>query len=137
MSSMDRKLPEFNHHLAPPRLVGDLMTMFANDTTNQLRQEAIGELPSSILAWGKTFLPAHFVREPSLMHTWLGQQLDAFQQNRGQKINLIGPRGSAKSTIATLCYVLRAAVERWERYIWIVSDTKEQAQTHLDNVKNE
>jgi predicted phage terminase large subunit-like protein len=50
---------------------------------------------------------------------------------------LIGPRGSAKSTIATLCYVLRAAVEGWERYIWIVSDTKEQAQTHLENVKSE
>jgi predicted phage terminase large subunit-like protein len=28
-------------------------------------------------------------------------------------------------------------VEGWERYIWIVSDTKEQAQTHLDNVKGE
>jgi predicted phage terminase large subunit-like protein len=57
--------------------------------------------------------------------------------NRGTKVNVIGPRGSAKSTIATLCHVLHAAVEGWERYIWIVSDTKEQAQIHLDNIKAE
>src|SRR5262249_10497338 len=68
---------------------------------------------------------------------WLGMQLDGFQHARGSKGNLIGPRGSAKSTIASLCYVLRAAVEGWERYIWIVSDTKEQAATHLANVKAE
>ena len=64
-------------------------------------------------------------------------QLNTLHTHRGSKINLIGPRGSAKSTIATLCYVLRAAVEGWEPYIWIVSDTKEQAQTHLENVKTE
>ena len=61
----------------------------------------------------------------------------ALRTVRGSKVNVIGPRGSAKSTIATLCYVLQAAVEGWERYIWIVSDTKEQVQTHLDNVKGE
>jgi predicted phage terminase large subunit-like protein len=71
------------------------------------------------------------------MHRWLGAQLDRFQRTRGLKINLIGPRGSAKSTIATLCYVLCAALENWEPYIWIVSDTKEQAHTHLENVKTE
>ena len=71
------------------------------------------------------------------MHDWLGEQLDSLHNERGSKINLIGPRGSAKSTIATLCYVLRAAVEGWEPYIWIVSDTKEQAQMHLENVKTE
>jgi predicted phage terminase large subunit-like protein len=71
------------------------------------------------------------------MHEWLGKQLDRMQSQRGTKVNLIGPRGSAKSTIATLCYVLRAALEEVEPYVWIVSDTKEQAQTHLENVKAE
>ena len=130
-------LPEFNHHIAPAAIVSDLMKLFATSATSEIRRKAIGELPRTTLAWGKKFLSAHFVHEPSLMHSWLGQQLDALQQMRGEKINLIGPRGSAKSTIATLCYVLRAAVEGWERYIWIVSDTKEQAQTHLENVKTE
>jgi predicted phage terminase large subunit-like protein len=95
------------------------------------------KLPNTTLAWGRAYLPAHFAKPASRMHEWLGAELDALRTSRGCKVNVIGPRGSAKSTIATLCYILRAAVEGWERYIWIVSDTKEQAQTHLDNVKAE
>jgi predicted phage terminase large subunit-like protein len=90
-----------------------------------------------ILAWGRHYLVKHFERPPSAMHVWLGAQLDLFRRERGSKVNLIGPRGSAKSTIATLCYVLRVAVEGWEPYIWIVSDTKPQAQMHLENLKSE
>ena len=76
--------------------------------------------PSTTLAWGRRYLPKYFAKPSSTMHEWLGAQLDAFRKERGTKVNLIGPRGSAKSTIATLCYVLRAAVEGWEPYIWIV-----------------
>ncbi len=94
-------------------------------------------IPSGTLAWGRLFLPKHFAKPPSTMHEWLGAQLDSFRTERGSKVNVIGPRGSAKSTIATLCYVLRAAVEGWEPYIWIVSDTIPQAQLHLENVKSE
>jgi predicted phage terminase large subunit-like protein len=93
--------------------------------------------PQPTLDWGRHYLPHHFVKPASPMHQWLGAELDRFQQARGLKVNLLGPRGSAKSTIATLCYVLRAAVEGWEPYIWIVSDTKDQAHTHLENVKTE
>ncbi|MCC7475038.1 MAG: hypothetical protein IT425_06550 [Pirellulales bacterium] len=93
--------------------------------------------PLSTLAWGRHFLPEHFAKPASIMHEWLGHELDAMRTTCGAKINVIGPRGSAKSTIATLCHVLHAAVEGWERYIWIVSDTKEQAQIHLENVKCE
>ncbi len=134
---MQNQLPEFNQRVAPATLMSDFMKILANNATTQIRREAIGELPGSILAWGKMFLPAHFVHEPSLMHAWLDEELSGLHRTRGTKINLIGPRGSAKSTVATLCYVLRAAVERWERYIWIVSDTKEQAEAHLENVKTE
>ena len=94
-------------------------------------------VPAKTLAWGRLFLPRYFAKAPSGMHEWLGAQLDLFRIERGSKVNVIGPRGSAKSTIATLCYVLRAAVEGWEPYIWIVSDTIPQAQLHLENVKAE
>jgi hypothetical protein len=93
--------------------------------------------PSTSLAWGRAYLTAHFAKPASAMHLWLGEQLDALRTERGSKINLIGPRGSAKSTIATLCYVLQAALEGWEPYIWIISDTKEQAHLHLANIKTE
>ncbi len=56
---------------------------------------------------------------------------------RGVKLNVIGPRGGAKSTLVTLAHVLRAALEGWEPYVWIVSDTRGQAWGHLDNVKLE
>ena len=53
------------------------------------------------------------------------------------KLNLLGPRGGAKSTIGTLAFPLREAVEGREPYIWIVSDTKHQACAHLENIKTE
>jgi predicted phage terminase large subunit-like protein len=89
------------------------------------------------LEWGREYLAAHFSQPSSAMHRWLGAQLDSLRDNRGTKFNLIGPRGSAKSTVATFCYVLRAALEGWEPYIWIVSDTRDQAAIHLDNLRIE
>ena len=71
------------------------------------------------------------------MHRWLAGQLDALAGCRGKKINVIGPRGGAKSTLVTLAFVLRAALEGWEPYIWIVSDTRHQANSHLENIKAE
>jgi predicted phage terminase large subunit-like protein len=53
------------------------------------------------------------------------------------KINVIGPRGAAKSTLGTLAWPLRAALEGREPYIWIVSDTREQARAHLEHLKHE
>jgi predicted phage terminase large subunit-like protein len=71
------------------------------------------------------------------MHEWMAERLDAMGQERGVKLNVLGPRGGAKSTVATLAYPLRAALEAREPYIWIVSDTKQQAHAHLENLKAE
>lgn len=90
-----------------------------------------------LLEWGRRYLPTHFARSPSALHQWMGEQLDTMRHQRGLKVNVIGPRGAAKSTIATLAGVLRCAVEASEPYIWIVSDTKDQARSHLENVKTE
>jgi len=90
-----------------------------------------------LLPWGRRCLPSHFVKPPSELHLWLAAQLDAMREQRGVKLNVIGPRGAAKSTLATLAFVLRAAVEGAEPYLWIVSDTRSQAVSHLENVKAE
>jgi predicted phage terminase large subunit-like protein len=87
-----------------------------------------------LLDWAGKYLPEHFTHPPSAMHIWLAAQLDAVGDRRGAKINLIGPRGSAKSTVATLAYVLQMAALGREKYIWIVSDTAPQACAHLENV---
>lgn len=90
-----------------------------------------------LLAWGKHYLPRHFTRPPSGMHGWLEEQFERARSDRGLKINAIGPRGGAKSTIGTLALPLRAALEGSEPYIWIVSDSKQQAAAHLENIKSE
>lgn len=92
---------------------------------------------TDLLTWSRRFLPEHFQQPPSAMHQWLARYLDAARTLRGTKLNVLGPRGGAKSTVVTLAAVLRAAVDQTEPYIWIVSDTKHQAQAHLDNVKTE
>ena len=91
----------------------------------------------ALLDWGRHYLAGHFRLPGSSMHEWLAAQLREAAAARGMRINLIGPRGNAKSTVGTLAYVLKCAVEGVEPYIWIVSDTKEQAQLHLENVKRE
>jgi predicted phage terminase large subunit-like protein len=90
-----------------------------------------------LLAWGRQFLPAHFRYPPSAMHRWLADQLEHAGVQRGAKINVLAPRGGAKSTVAALAYLLRSAVEGREPYAWIVSATKEQAQLHLEHIKAE
>jgi predicted phage terminase large subunit-like protein len=90
-----------------------------------------------LLTWGRHYLPDHFTRPPSGMHRWLEQQFESAKYERRAKINAIGPRGGAKSTIGTLALPLRAALEGSERYIWIVSDSKHQAIAHLENIKTE
>jgi predicted phage terminase large subunit-like protein len=100
-------------------------------------RERRGEGDSDLLAWGQKYLPDHFRQPPSNMHRWMAKQFDAARAQRGTKINVLGPRGGAKSTIGTLALPLRAALERRENYIWIVSDTKHQACAHLENIKAE
>lgn len=90
-----------------------------------------------LLAWGERYLPSHFAKRPSAMHRWLADRLDEMDRRRGARVNVIGPRGAAKSTIATLAYPLRCAVEGTEPYVWVVSDTKSQARSHLENIKTE
>ncbi|HEY2149068.1 MAG TPA: hypothetical protein VGH32_14100 [Pirellulales bacterium] len=91
----------------------------------------------SLVEWGREYLPNHFRLPPSRMHVWIAEQLEAFKAERGRKLNVLGPRGGAKSTIGTLAFVLRAALETREPYIMIVSDTKHQAVAHLENIKTE
>lgn len=90
-----------------------------------------------LLDWGKRYLPRHFRRTPSKMHRWIAARLERMRVRRGLKLNVLGPRGGAKSTIGTLALVLRSALEGREPYILIVSNTKHQAVAHLENIKTE
>jgi predicted phage terminase large subunit-like protein len=124
-----------------PEQLGGIVTTLRNELARQhghARRVLSGSNGAAdLLAWGRTYLPDHFTRPPSTMHHWLAGQLEAMRVARGTKLNVLGPRGGAKSTIGTLAYPLRSAVEKREPYVWIVSDTKHQACAHLENIKTE
>lgn len=107
----------------------------AHRLDRQLSRQTSNQEP--LLDWGRRYLPEHFSLPPSIMHQWLGKKLDAMSVQTGRRLNVLGPRGGAKSTLGTLVFPMRMALEGKAKYIWILSDTLRQAQTHLNNVKQE
>jgi predicted phage terminase large subunit-like protein len=93
--------------------------------------------PLDLLSWGRRYLPHYFKSPPSKMHRWMAERFEAAERERGARLNIVGPRGGAKSTVGTLAWVLRCLVEGSEPYVWIVGDTRLQAQMHLENLKRE
>lgn len=124
-----------------PEQLGGIVTTLRNELARRhghARRVLSGRNGApDLLAWGRRYLPDHFTRLPSDMHRWLAEQLEVMRAAPGTKLNVLGPRGGAKSTIGTLAFPLRMAVEHREPYIWIVSDTKHQAAAHLENIKTE
>ncbi|MBN1909757.1 MAG: hypothetical protein JW818_08460 [Pirellulales bacterium] len=124
-----------------PGQIGALAAMLHGELAQRhgesRRRQAACPTDERLLAWGRRYLPDHFRCGPSAMHAWLGMHLDAMAAMRGAKLNVLGPRGGAKSTIGTLAYPLREALRGREPYIWIVSDTRQQACRHLANIKAE
>lgn len=132
----------------PKRLLRgpELRRRFASGLGSAIRQQAPHSGPVAarpgLLDWGREFLPKHFCRQPSGLQVWLAGKLDQWasfgaRRGRGRKVNVVGPRGAAKSTLGSLAFPLRSAVEGREGYIWITSDTRHQALMHLENIKAE
>lgn len=128
MKSQNEHQPDENWEIA----LGHFVEKLRSDQSNPQIGPAGG-----LLEWAALVLPNYFCAPPSVMHRWAAKKLDAARFRRGLRLNILAPRGNAKSTLGTLAYPLREAVEGREPYIWIVSDTKSQAQTHLDNIKAE
>lgn len=78
----------------------------------------------------------YFPKKPSRFHNWFANRLDTLHEQRGQKINVMAPRESAKSTWI-LSYVIDAAVEGRETYIILTADTSVQAEKYLESIKTE
>ena len=103
----------------------------------QLRRDAKRQVKRNFREWTNANLRNHCSKPPSKMHLWLFDELDEMGKVRGVKVNVLAPRGAAKSTIGTFAYPLREAVEGREPYIWIISDTMSQAHAHLESMKSE
>ena len=73
----------------------------------------------------------------SRMHEELFELLECLPDRPGARIAIAAPRGSAKSTLISLLFVLWAICRKSHRFIVILSDTKEKAEDFLDHVKHE
>lgn len=83
-------------------------------------------------------MPDYFGKYPPAdFHNHFNQELRDLHTRRGTKRSYIAPRGGAKSTWCTLAYVLRCALEKWEPYTLILSDSSEQADELLRHIRAE
>ena len=93
--------------------------------------------PTLLDAWARHYLPGYFTRPESRFHHWLIGQLQTLHARRGSRRALVAPRGSAKSTWVSLAYPLWVALQGYEPYILLLSDTQSQARLHLEAIKRE
>ena len=91
----------------------------------------------SFPAFCNTYLSHRLTNPSSELHDWLDNAVDDMRHKRGQKLCVIAPRGSAKTTRGTICHVLYAVAAQSEEYILIISDTVSQARDLLGNVRHE
>jgi hypothetical protein len=83
-----------------------------------------------------TYLPHHFPLDPS---DFFDEMCAALESADTQRLEIIGFRGCAKSTVASLALVIWAALEHPEKYPFIVmlADTRSQASLNAASVQNE
>lgn len=83
----------------------------------------IGVIPP-FLDWSLKYLDPYFPDRPfSEFHHWLIDELSKLQDNRNTRLNVVAPRGNAKSTWSTFAYPLYCAVHGLEPYIILTADT--------------
>lgn len=83
-----------------------------------------------------TYLPHHFPADLSDFFDEMAAGLQDFEENR---LEIIGFRGCAKSTMASLALVLWAALEHPEQYPFVImlADTTAQASINMATVQHE
>jgi predicted phage terminase large subunit-like protein len=115
-----------------------LERIWAAQTKNTARSPGGSAPPLLQLAdWVRHYLPSYFTRSFSLFHHWLVGQLQDLHTHRSSRLALVAPRGSAKSTWVSLAYPLWAALNRYEPYILLISDSQGQARLLLEAIKRE
>lgn len=111
----------------------DSKQQILNSISVQRRQTA----SQSPCAFAQVYLSNHLRLPPSRMHEDLYKMLFDATIQRTQRVAVAAPRGHAKSTVVSLAYVLWTILYDHEKFILLVSATKEQAVQLLKNIKDE
>lgn len=89
----------------------------------------------SITEWAQRYLTFDTPCAPSKLHTRLDEILSS--KERGRKILVEAPRGSAKSTYITGAYALKVALSGEEPYILLIGASWDDAKGYIQNIKTE
>lgn len=122
----------------------DLVNRVTRIMSGRLESRATEDQPAArpkrhagLGGWSRSYLPHYFTHQASSMHHWLFEQCDRSRQTRRARVNCVGPRDSAKSTVVSTAHGLRSAVEMTEQLIWLVGETAPQAEQNLAHIQAE
>ncbi len=87
--------------------------------------------------FARIYLRSHCSLPLSRMHRELFQALADLVNSRGGRLAVAAPRGHAKSTIVSLAFILWCVLYEKEKFVVLVSATKDQAISLLKDVKDE
>lgn len=113
--------------------------MMPNNSLNIISQELTQTRRKTYdFAKFQKFYFGHYHKNPAApFHAELSKLLSEAADTRGRKLAIAAPRGSAKSTIITLEYVIFAICRHTDDFIVIISNTAEQAASFLSCIKAE
>ncbi len=102
---------------------------------NGLRRKACKK---DLELFGKLYLPEFFSKSTPEFHREINEMWKSrvLKRIEGTKTALAAPRGHAKSTNVTLKNTLHAILYEYKRYILIISDSSDQANTFLIDIKD-
>lgn len=83
------------------------------------------------------YFPHYHKVEDAAFHKELAETLNRISDKRYSKLAIAAPRGSAKSTIITLEYVIYSICHRREKCVVIISSTFERSAEALQSIKYE
>jgi len=92
---------------------------------------------TSLLHFAQLYCRHHLSKPLSSMHREIYELLAAQMNVSGSRIALAAPRGSAKSTLVTLIYLLWVICHQRKRFIVLASDTADKAIEFLGHLKHE
>ncbi|MBI1903679.1 MAG: hypothetical protein HYS13_21460 [Planctomycetia bacterium] len=91
--------------------------------------------PAPVIEWSRRHFAHYFFAPTSRMHSALCARLPRLRP--GERLAVIAPRGSAKSTLVSFAWPLYLALSGRQRYILLVAETTDQARRYLESIQNE
>lgn len=95
------------------------------------------KLLSEFAKFRQYYFPHYNKLPDSIFHKDMSYMLNNISIKRSGRLAIAAPRGSAKSTLVTVQYVIFCICHNIEKFIVIISNTSDQAQGYLSDIKRE